>query len=167
MYVYTHAMINASQAVDFDTTVDRRMNDQEPRISKLVNPRCADDRHRYFNWPWKELAERLGRDFVCKKSERERERGNSCRNRGLEENQFDGSPLVGVRLAIISEHAEEIIGCSGVPSKTLSLSLRICIRARRSQGESRSLLFPALLRKCFDSFLETEKEKDRITDRAW
>lgn len=32
-----------------------------------------------------------------------------------EENQFDGSPLVGVRLAIISEHAEEIIGCSGVP----------------------------------------------------
>lgn len=41
---------------------------------------------------------------------------SSCRN--SEENQFDGSPLAGVRLAIISEHAEEIIGCSGVPSKT-------------------------------------------------
>ena len=63
-----------------------------------------------------------------KKKERERESvrpgpwqgtrcvSSSCRN--SEENQFDGSPLAGVRLAIISEHAEEIIGCSGVPSKT-------------------------------------------------
>lgn len=69
------------------------------------------------SWP-RDLAA-----ISCVRSQRERERENSCRNRGLEENQFDGSPLVGVRLAIISEHAEEIIGCSGVPSKTLSLSL--------------------------------------------
>lgn len=76
------------------------------------------------------MAERLGRDFVWLGRERggggrEEGRGgassaSSCRKRGLEENQLDGSPLVGVRLAIISEHAEEIIGCSGVPSKTLS-----------------------------------------------
>lgn len=37
--MFIAAMINARQAVDFDTAVDCRMNDQEPRISALVNPR--------------------------------------------------------------------------------------------------------------------------------
>lgn len=140
-------MINATRfpAVDFDTSwlSDERSG---PKISTLVNPAWYDG-HRYFNWPSRVLESssrfrRVRRETTTKgcekgggrgtkrkrekEGEREKERpgpwqgtrcvSSSCRN--SEENQFDGSPLAGVRLAIISEHAEEIIGCSGVPSKT-------------------------------------------------
>ena len=145
-------------------------------IGILIDPReCSRVRRDFVARREKQRDERMRKGWTKRKEEererereREREKGqahgndthgccvsSSCRN--SEENQFDGSPLAGVRLAIISEHAEEIIGCSGVPSKT-SVFVGNLHRARRSRH--------ALARACENGrFLR--KQEDRVPDEDW